>query len=122
MARFKTITAKYEGTCRRCGGTIHPGERVRWAKGCGTYHLKENCPACQEQEEPPPFDEESAQADAWEEAQARREREQMNAEYAAGVADARRYQADKAMVGEALADQWAMEDEFNRYWKYGEDY
>lgn len=60
MARFKTITAKYEGTCRRCGGTVHPGEKVRWAKGAGTWHLKADCPACNEDADlapPPPADE-----------------------------------------------------------------
>jgi len=38
------------------------------------------------------------------------------------VADARRYQAEKAIFGERLADRFAAEDEFNRYWKNGEDY
>lgn len=118
MARWKTITAKYGGTCRRCGEDFPAGTLVRWAKGCGTYHLKDECPACCE---PPPTTPDDG-ADAYELAEARRERERMDAEYAAGVADAERYLSDKAIYGEELADQWAMEEEFNRYWKYGEDY
>lgn len=43
-------------------------------------------------------------------------------EYMAGVADGNRYLAEKAVYGDALAERFAAEDEFNRYWKYGEDY
>lgn len=44
-----------------------------------------------------------------------------NQEYAQGIADGRRYQQEKKMYGERLAEQFAIEDEMNRYWKYGED-
>lgn len=43
-------------------------------------------------------------------------------EYQKGLADGRRYQAEKKVYGQALADAFAAEDEFVRYWKYGEDY
>lgn len=43
-------------------------------------------------------------------------------EYQQGLADGRRYQAEKRAYGPALAEQFAIEDDFNRYWKYGEDY
>jgi hypothetical protein len=56
----------------------------------------------------------------WEIATAKRERARMDAEYAAGVADARRYQHDKAMYGQQLADKWAQEEEIARY-NRGED-
>jgi hypothetical protein len=41
---FRTITAKYTGTCRRCNGAIVPGARIRWAGGRNTYHLAAQCP------------------------------------------------------------------------------
>jgi hypothetical protein len=40
---FRTIEARFAGTCRRCGGPIEPGERIRWAKGAGSYHLVADC-------------------------------------------------------------------------------
>jgi hypothetical protein len=38
-----TITAKYSGRCKRCGGWINAGEKVEWEKGEGVRHLE--CPA-----------------------------------------------------------------------------
>jgi hypothetical protein len=52
---------------------------------------------------------------------AERERRRAEAEYELGVADARRYQQDKALFGERLADVFAAEEEFTRFWKHGED-
>jgi hypothetical protein len=43
------------------------------------------------------------------------------AEYQKGLADGRRYQDEKRVYGAALAEAFAAQDEFNRYWKYGED-
>lgn len=37
-----TITAKYAGTCRECGGRIEEGETVDWVRGEGTAHVE--CP------------------------------------------------------------------------------
>jgi hypothetical protein len=38
-----TITAKYPGTCRECGGRIQQGDRIEWEKGAGAAHVE--CPA-----------------------------------------------------------------------------
>jgi predicted RNA-binding Zn-ribbon protein involved in translation (DUF1610 family) len=37
-----TITSKYPGTCRSCGGRIRVGERVNWQRGQGASHIA--CP------------------------------------------------------------------------------
>jgi len=87
------IRARYAGHCRDCGEEFGIGELVAWlGRGRGV-----RCRVCQ----PLTRDDQ---------------------EYALGVADARRYQAEKAIFGERLADRFAAEDEFNRYWKNGEDY
>lgn len=33
-----TITAKYAGKCSVCGGAIHVGSKIEWAKGAGSKH------------------------------------------------------------------------------------
>jgi hypothetical protein len=42
---FITITARFAGVCKRCGGAIQPGQRIRWMKGRKgmTYHLQAQC-------------------------------------------------------------------------------
>jgi hypothetical protein len=52
---FRTITAKYEGVCKRCTkagleGVIEVGETIRWAPGAGSYHLATSCPASESYE------------------------------------------------------------------------
>ena len=42
-------------------------------------------------------------------------------DYQQGLADGRRYQMEKQAYGKELADAFQAQDEFNRYWKYGED-
>ena len=37
-----TITAKFPGTCKKCGGSIEAGEQIEWAAGVGAAHL--TCP------------------------------------------------------------------------------
>jgi hypothetical protein len=106
MAKFRTITVKFAGECRRCGTTIPKGTRARWAKGRGLWCLG----GCDEDSA------DRAEADL-----ARREQERMDSEYAQGVADAERYLSDKRMYGEELAEQWEMEAELARY-NRGEDY
>ncbi len=54
--------------------------------------------------------------------EARRERERDEAEYQQGLADGRRYHDEVKAYGRELADAFAAEDEWNRYWKNGEDY
>jgi hypothetical protein len=44
-----TITAKYPGKCRRCGGAIAQGERIEWVKGGGSSHV-----SCPESPQPAP--------------------------------------------------------------------
>jgi ribosomal protein S14 len=38
-----TITAKYPGRCKKCGGQISAGEQIEWEKSSGASHIK--CPA-----------------------------------------------------------------------------
>ena len=33
-----TITARYPGKCSECGGSIHAGDQIEWAKGEGSKH------------------------------------------------------------------------------------
>ncbi len=33
------MIAKYNGTCRACGGTIHKGEQITWSRGAGASHV-----------------------------------------------------------------------------------
>jgi hypothetical protein len=40
--RKMTITAKFRGTCKACGGEIHAGDKIEWEKGEGSRHSK--CP------------------------------------------------------------------------------
>lgn len=40
---FTTITAKFTGTCKRCKGTIQPGERIRYGGYGKTYHFASDC-------------------------------------------------------------------------------
>jgi len=50
---FKTITSRFAGKCRRCQKAgicdgrenIAPGQKIRWARGAGSYHLSAECPA-----------------------------------------------------------------------------
>lgn len=42
---FRTITARYDGTCRRCSTPIHAGTRIRFGGRGMTYHLSAECPA-----------------------------------------------------------------------------
>jgi ribosomal protein L37E len=35
-----TITAKYAGRCRRCGGRISVGDQIEWSKGEGARHVE----------------------------------------------------------------------------------
>lgn len=104
----RTIKVKYESRCRKCGKTLPIGSTARWSKGRGVWCLN-GCPSYE------------ADLDAEIDLECR-ERIRMDSEYAKGVAEAERYLSDKAIYGEELAEQWAYEDDFNRYWKYGEDY
>lgn len=41
---FRTITARFPGTCRRCDGTIEIGDSIRFGGRGLTYHLGSDCP------------------------------------------------------------------------------
>lgn len=38
-----TITAKFDGTCKKCGNRILAGALINWEKGSGASHVE--CPA-----------------------------------------------------------------------------
>lgn len=40
---FRTITAKYPGTCARCKGTIYKGDTIRYGGPGRTYHFAAKC-------------------------------------------------------------------------------
>jgi hypothetical protein len=40
---FCTINARYPGTCRRCGGKVEVGQRIRYGGKGQVYHLKAEC-------------------------------------------------------------------------------
>jgi hypothetical protein len=52
-----TITAKYAGTCKGCGGRISEGERIIWARGRGSRHVD-----CDTQQPPAPKSDDSKRA------------------------------------------------------------
>ena len=110
-AHFRTITAKYPGTCRHCGEPFEAGDRVRWARGEGTHHLDGDCPDPKAPDHGDDYD------DDYEDRMAAR----ADAEYEAGIADAKRYQADRAMFGDELAERFEMDREMAA-WNRGDDY
>ena len=84
--------AKYKSQCHTCHHTIHPGTII--AKG---YRQRK-------------WSHKHCVSNSSEDRQ-----------YAQGIADGERYQNEKAAYGKELADQFQAEDEYVRYWKYGED-
>lgn len=43
-ARFRTLTARYPGTCQRCRRPIAQGDVIRYGGPGRTYHLADACP------------------------------------------------------------------------------
>lgn len=41
---FRTLTAKYPGTCKRCGRPFEKGTTIRYDRG-KAYHMAAECPA-----------------------------------------------------------------------------
>lgn len=115
------MRARYPGYCRPGDHPVNVGDEVSKYPRVGWVH-----PRCHAEATRPmvarvdTYDGDAV--DRWEAAEARRQREHDDAEYAKGVADVERWHAERKVYGAALADRWAAEDEFNRYWKYGEDY
>ena len=81
---FRTITAKFAGICRRCGGAFEVGVQIRWAAGKGSLHLVGRC--LEEDGEP----DGSAQR-------------QMDAEYARGQVDYKTWKFNTQVFGEEYA-------------------
>jgi hypothetical protein len=115
----KLIRVKYKGTCVACGEPIQVGASVNWERGEGCWHI-----GCDPEIKPEPdgfplgvVAGQARELEKWESSQRRRDEQ----EYQKGVAEGNRYIAEKKVYGEALADRFAFEDEFNRYWKNGED-
>lgn len=44
---FRTITAKYPGSCKRCGGSIYPGDSIRYGGPGRLYHFAATCAGSQ---------------------------------------------------------------------------
>lgn len=40
---MRTMTARYRGTCKSCGGVIIPGDTIRFAGKGRTYHAQDAC-------------------------------------------------------------------------------
>lgn len=40
---FRTIKAKYPGSCKRCGGSIYPGDSIRYGGPGRLYHFAAAC-------------------------------------------------------------------------------
>lgn len=111
------MRARYRGWCRPGDHRVNPGDEVSKYPGVGWAH-----PGCRAGRVREPVPAGGDRLDDWEAIEARRERERENSEYALGRADVERWRAERQVFGKELADAWAAEDEFNRFWKYGEDY
>jgi len=113
------FTAKFPGKCAG-GDTIKAGEQIE-STGRGYRHV--GCRFNVATRWTPAYEKaanaevDRAEAEHYRALDARDEQE-----YQAGLADGRRYQYEKAAYGPALAEAFAAQDEFNRYWKNGEDY
>lgn len=107
------MKARYAGYCRPGDDRIRPGDEVSRYPRVGWAH-----PRCHAEATRPALVGNAALAAAerygyadgggdpvgdWERVEARRERERMDAEYAAGVEDARRERFNRDMFGEAYA-------------------
>jgi hypothetical protein len=112
MARFyrrnappvaRDMIAKYAGTCAECGGAINAGERIIWHGRGGAFHFSCSNPVTGGA---PTDDDGGAE---------RRHQERENAEYREGLAAGRRYSSERRIYGDALAEQFAMDEEAFRY-------
>jgi hypothetical protein len=92
--RVMAFNAKYAGSCKRCDDAIEVGERIESVRGRGYRHV--GCSATNEVVECA-------------------EKRQMNAEYAAGVADYERWKFNSSMFG----DEYACAEEIAHDMKYG---
>ena len=110
---MKTMSAKFAGRCRSCGGRIEAGELIRWAKAAGAHHAE-----CGLNEDFGGAEARLAQMDEfdWEAQQIARD----EAEYQRGYHEVASIQAFSA-PGSALREQMYLEMEMAAY-NRGEDY
>ena len=107
------FTARYAGRCPGCKGSINVGDRITGVSG---RYRHERC------SRPASLGRDLARRPDYDYAGHLHHLDHDEVEYAQGLADGERYHAEKAVYGAALADRFAAQDEFNRYWKNGEDY
>lgn len=108
---MRTLTAKYNGKCQRCGGGIQAGESIRWERGYGSEHFDKN--VCRDE-----LDfrgEESAERE-----QARREDARMDADYRTGMSEVAAIQA-VTVAGSEMREAMYRDMELAAY-NRGEDY
>jgi hypothetical protein len=114
---MREMIARFAGSCRGCGKPIRAGDRIAHEGRGRSYHL-----ACRPAVRPgvdvalaryvaEGLGEEYVDDDA----DYRRQRARDNSEYAQGLAAGRRFSSDRRMYGEALAEQWAMDEELFRF-------
>jgi hypothetical protein len=101
---MKLMTAKFAGSCRKCGDHIEKGDSILWGRNEGANHA--NCPIDDGSDYDEPVDPQAARDEA---------------EYQQGRAEAQQYIDNKAIYGSELAEQWEMDAEMGRY-NRGEDY
>jgi hypothetical protein len=120
-----TITARYASTCPNCSRPIAVGSQVNWSRGRKAVHV-----ACGRASTPTrqrvargrryvdPIDDDQSvgtyeldgpDRTSWADLQ------RNESEYQTGLAEGRRYSAERRIYGDALAEQFAMQDEMNRY-------
>ena len=109
------MKARYGGWCKAGRDKVRPGQEVV-KRGGSWVHF--SCWSA-------PTDRYAASRNAQEldveAALDRAEAAREDYRYQQGLADGARYSAEKRIYGAALADRFQAMDEFNRYWKYGEE-
>ena len=115
------MKARYPGKCAGGGDRVTPGDEVvkdkyGWSHPAHVkadigrdLHRNTHGPAPSFAWTPRPTYDEFDASDHFEAAEARRDRDRANAEYAAGVEDARRYRETRDLFGEsyAVAEEYA---------------
>ena len=101
------MQSKRDANCAHCSAFIPRGEWCDFVE-MAPNKWREICAQCSE----------SLQVDTMELDAERRLADAENREYQQGVADAKRYQSDRAIYGETLAEQWELEREIRNF---GED-
>lgn len=100
----RRITIKHSTRCRNCDAWLEAGTRAEWERGLGCW-CDASCYRAEGRGDArgPETDPEVALADA--------ERRHADQEYYRGVEDARRYQFNRAVLGQEEADRLEFERE-----------